>query len=78
VATGPIAPVALIHDSAPQGAIGEGVCRVRLREHNALGWIAFMLVVIGIGVWTIFFSAASAPVKDSPQVTHRTETKNAK
>jgi len=52
--------------------------RKALEETNALGWIAFMLLVIGIGIWTIFFSAAPAPVKDSPQVTNSVAPKNPK
>jgi len=52
--------------------------RKALQETNALGWIAFMLLVIGIGIWTIFFSATPAPVKDSVQVTNSSAPKNPK
>jgi hypothetical protein len=48
----------------------ESAWKKALQETNAPAWIAFMLLVLGIGVWTIFFSAAPAPVKDSPHVTN--------
>jgi cytochrome c biogenesis factor len=38
-----------------------------LRESNALGWIAFLLVVIAIGVGTIMFGGAPVSVKNSAQ-----------
>jgi len=38
-----------------------------LRESNALGWIAFLVLVIAIGVGTIMFGGAPLSVKDASQ-----------
>lgn len=34
-----------------------------LRESNAIGWIAFMVLVVGIGVGAVFFGTDSGPAK---------------
>ena len=41
-----------------------------LRESNALGWIAFLILVIAIGVGTVLFGGEPAPVKDRAQATN--------
>ncbi len=41
-----------------------------LRESNALGWIAFLVLVIAIGVGTILFGGSPVSVKDSAQATN--------
>jgi hypothetical protein len=46
-----------------------------LRESNALGWIAFLLLVIAIGVGTIMFGGAPVSVKDSAQATNTSAPK---
>jgi len=40
-----------------------------LNEANALGWIAFLVVVIAIGVATILFGGSPKSVKDRAQAT---------
>ena len=41
-----------------------------LNEANALGWIAFLVLVIAIGVATILFGGSPKSVTDRAQVTH--------
>jgi hypothetical protein len=41
-----------------------------MQETNALGWIAFLLLVIAIGVGTIMFGGNPAPVKSGAQATN--------
>ena len=42
--------------------------RKAVRELNAIGWIAFLVLVFAIGVGTIMFSGSPISVKD--QATH--------
>ena len=42
------------------------------REPNALGWIAFLVLVIAIGVGTILFGDPPAPHRGNPMTVHRT------
>ena len=41
-----------------------------LRESNALGWIAFLVLVAAIGVGTILFGGSPVSVKDATQATN--------
>jgi hypothetical protein len=46
-----------------------------LQETNALGWIAFLLLVIAIGVGTIMFGGNPKPVKSGAQATNGSAAK---
>ncbi len=38
--------------------------KTALKESNAIGWIAFFVLVIGIGVGTIMFGGGDKPLRD--------------